>query len=143
MWTDEPKYPAPNVDSPYPCGYRWARPGRFWPLIPLSIFGAIVTVFVVAWVLEARLPWSGTAPVFWPIFPIGFFLGILCLFIVLRWAFWGGWWDGWRGGNWSPYSRRQVLTTPDEILRLRYARGEISSDEYRRLKDDLRIPQEC
>jgi putative membrane protein len=28
--------------------------------------------------------------------------------------------------------------SPDEILKRRYARGEISSDEYRRMRDELR-----
>ena len=125
-----------NMNDPYPCGYPSGRPWRFWPLIPLSIFGVLVVLFVVAWAMGVRPPWTGAAPVFWPIFPIGFFLGLLFLFIVLRWALWGGWW----GEGWRVDSGWQLSTTPEEILRVRYARGEISSDEFRRLKDDLRIP---
>ncbi len=37
----------------------------------------------------------------------------------------------------SPYPEAPVRDDPMEILRLRYARGEISQEEYRRTAEDL------
>ncbi len=62
-------------------------------------------------------------PFFWLLF-IGLF------FFAFR--FWGCGW-GWRGR----FSRRDLHEDADEILRTRFARGEIDEAEYRRLRDVL------
>ena len=45
---------------------------------------------------------------------------------------------GWRpqDGN-SPFSNRSMKQSPREILEERYARGEISRDEFEQMKNDL------
>jgi putative membrane protein len=64
-------------------------------------------------------------------FPIGFLFFIFIVFIVLRLAFWGSWW-GWRGGY-----RRGYWGDPKEILRMRYARGEITKEQFDQMLRDL------
>lgn len=72
----------------------------------------------------------------------------------MPWYGWHGWWMGWMWAFWiviifvvvwlaaragSP-SRgiREVRPTPEEILRERYARGEIDTEEYQRRLEVLR-----
>lgn len=64
---------------------------------------------------------------FFPFFWI-FFIGIF--FVATR--IWGCGW-GWRGR----YSRRGLYEDADDILRGRFARGEIDEAEYKRLRDVL------
>lgn len=62
---------------------------------------------------------------FWWLVPLCFGLGWLLLFWVLagRWRRWGSC-RGWRGGPQRPDAV--------EVLRQRFARGEIDEDEYER-----------
>ena len=67
---------------------------------------------------------------------------------------WHGWWMGWWWIFWialivvvlwlvfyaasRPRNGREARRTPEEILRERYARGEIDSEEYQRRLEILR-----
>ncbi len=65
-------------------------------------------------------------------FPFGFifaFFWIFIIFSVFRWLFWGWGW-GWHRRYWS-YDRSY------EILRERYARGEITKEQYDQMLRDL------
>jgi putative membrane protein len=58
---------------------------------------------------------------FWPLFPL---FWLLAFFLFFRAFFWRG-----RRGPWGPY--RPAAPDPRAILAERYARGEITHDEYR------------
>ncbi len=70
----------------------------------------------------------------WPFFfPFGFFLFVIGIFFVFRLALWG-----W-GGGWGYYRGSWRYNDPDalEILGQRYARGEISKEQYEQMRSDL------
>jgi putative membrane protein len=62
-------------------------------------------------------------------FPFGFFIFILFLFLIFRLIFWGGGWGGRR--------RYYYWSDAKEILRQRYARGEITKDQFDQMMRDL------
>ena len=67
----------------------------------------------------------------WWFFPFGFFFFIIFAFFIFRLVFWGwgGW--GWRRRYWYGYGDAH------EILRQRYARGEITKEQFDQMKRDL------
>ena len=72
-------------------------------------------------------PWFG-----WGFFPFGFLFFLIFLFINFRVVFWGwgGAW-GWRRRYWYGYG------DASEILRQRYARGEITKEQFEQMSRDL------
>ncbi|MBI3022688.1 MAG: SHOCT domain-containing protein [Thaumarchaeota archaeon] len=70
---------------------------------------------------------------FHPVFPFfGFiwgFFGIFILFFILKWLFWPWGW-GYHRGYWRGDSARQ-------ILRERYAKGEITKEQFEQAIRDL------
>jgi putative membrane protein len=61
-----------------------------------------------------------------------FFIPIFFLiFFAVRWFFWGEWWWG-RGSHYG-WDYDPAL----EILRKRFARGEISKEQYEQMKRDI------
>ena len=66
----------------------------------------------------------------WFFFPFGIFFLFIVLFFVSRLLFWPMGW-GWRRRYWYGYG------DANEILRQRYARGEITKDQYEQMKRDL------
>src|SRR5271169_2321338 len=73
-------------------------------------------------------------------FPFGFLIFFFVIFFVVRALFWGmgrGW--GWRGGYsrgyWRGYGHYEDAT---EILRQRYAKGEITKDQFDQMMRDLK-----
>jgi uncharacterized membrane protein len=106
---------------------RYRRIGQRWALVWISVFLAIIAIVVTA-NLELRpvgyYPWypfgSG-----WIWIPFAFFF----LFFAFRWFFWP---RGW--GYWSGYS------TGDDayyIMRGRFARGEITKEQFEQMSRDL------
>ena len=67
---------------------------------------------------------------FWPIGFIFFFLFIFFIGRLLFWG-WGGW--GWRRRYWYGYGYGDA----HEILRQRYARGEITKEQFDQMMRDL------
>lgn len=107
--------------------------GRGWFLVPI-LLAALVLAGLAYAVLEGTgvLPGftpSGPFPPFWWVFPLGFFAFWVFVWLVVRpWA-WGGYW--YRGGGWAHRAGAE------EILRERFARGELSKDQLRRMIGDL------
>jgi len=65
----------------------------------------------------------------WFFFPFGFLFLLLVLFLGVRVAFWSARW-----GAGGPRGRRYGATA---ILRARYARGEITRDQFLQMQRDL------
>jgi uncharacterized membrane protein len=105
---------------------------RAW-ILPVAVVAAVVTTLVALVVLEwsGLVPgpaWSGPYPPLWPIFPLGFLaFWLVVAFVVRPW----GWW-GYRGG------RGYEPADPESVVRIRYARGEISRDQLAAMLRDLR-----
>lgn len=68
----------------------------------------------------------------WFFFPFGFFFIFFIIFLVSRVIFWPWGW-GW-GGRRGYYSR---YGDAHEILRQRYARGEITKEQYDQMMRDI------
>lgn len=79
---------------------------------------------------SATYPWLWWFPFGWFIFIPVFFL----IFFAVRWYFWGGWWWG-RG--WY-YGYDPALDT----LRQRFAKGEITKEQYDQMRRDLERPEQ-
>jgi putative membrane protein len=113
----------PSNEASPDCGPGGGRGWGLWPIVPLVIIGAILLLVGLAWAIGGTGGRGGPGPFFWPIFPLGFFLFVLVSFVAIRFAFWGRGWGGPR--YWSG------MPSAEEVLRRRYARGEISEEEYR------------
>ena len=74
-------------------------------------------------------PYYYGRPFPWLFFPFGILFFILIGFFIIRIAFWPG-----RRGY---YGRWQGWNDPNEILRRRYARGEITKEQFEQMKRDL------
>lgn len=73
-------------------------------------------------------------------FPFGFLIFFFAIFFVVRVLFWGvgrswGWGGGYSRGYWRGYGYYGSAT---EILRQRYAKGEISKDQFDQMTRDLK-----
>jgi putative membrane protein len=69
-------------------------------------------------------------------FPFGLFAIVFLFFFLARWLFWG--W-GWRGGYGRGYYRRQYqyYGGPAQILKERYARGELTKEQFDQMMRDI------
>jgi putative membrane protein len=111
------------------------HPSRRWALLPLLIAAGLVATFVGVWLYTGDIAApanTATTPWFWW-FPFGWFIFIPIFFLIfyaVRWYFWGGWWwgRGWYYGGYDPAL---------ETLKQRYARGEITKEQYDRMRKDL------
>ncbi len=94
-------------------------------VLPLVLFSGFARGFMVSGPY-----YSG--PFFF--FPFGFLIFVLVAFFAVRMVFWG--W-GWRRGYYYHGSRWGYGGDAKEILRLRYARGEITKEQFDQMKKDL------
>ena len=108
----------------------------FW-LIPIGVIAFFVAISLVAVMFWRGFPYpafAGPGPwyVWW--FPFGFFLFIPVVFLfffAIRWFFWGAFgWGRW-GYHYGGYGSAL------EILGQRYARGEITKEQYDQMRNDL------
>ncbi len=110
-------------------------------------FLLVFTVFVAAmiyymFVVAPTVP-VGTYPMypFWGFGWIWIFLGFFLIFGLLRFAFWGPRWGGYyRHYGYGGYGRENDAY---HILRERYARGEITKDQYDAMMRDLYQPPQA
>ncbi len=112
-----------NVESKHPRHYfAWGA------LVLLSVW---VVIALSAWFLAPR-PYIG-AYYYFPFFGFGWFFGffwIFILFFALRWLLWPSRW-GYRRSYWR-YHDDAYYT-----LRERYARGEITKEQFEQMMRDL------
>ncbi len=111
---------------------EWKRTRRLVSYGVIAIAALIGTVVAFSIYFRATQPGPWTGPPFlfgfgwvWPIF--GFFI----VFLFLRWVFW----------PWHPYSYRYSHWSSSDavsILRERYARGELTKEQFDRMMQDLR-----
>jgi len=111
----------------------WAHPRRWiaWGFVGLLILvGVSIAVSLVLFALGN----TGTRTGFYPFF--GFGWGFIFLFFLFFWGL--RWWGGW-GWGWGGYGRRYWRYGDDAhaILRTRYARGEITKDQFEQMMRDL------
>ncbi len=118
---------------------------------PTSIIAIIAVVIAVVFIIVAifafsasRNPYYGYGGYYggmmggfggyWMLFmiPIGLIVLVVIGYIVWRAVNWGGGCCG--GGHYGHYGDRENAM---EILRQRYARGEISKDQYEQMKRDI------
>ena len=112
--------------------YGWHHPGRFilWGFIALvALIGPVAAIGLIL------RPAVGTYyPFGWGFFPFFGFFWILAIFWFVRFLFWPWRWGGSRrywGYGWG-YGDRAYY-----ILRERYARGEITKEQYDQMIRDL------
>lgn len=112
-----------------------ARVPRLWPWVLIPVVGlvAIVTFAIVGLLTYGTAgpypwPWWGFFPWF-PFVGIWIFFGFLFFFGIFRWG----------AGPWSAYSGwdRRNADGSSAILRERYARGEITREQFDEMRRDL------
>jgi putative membrane protein len=100
-----------------------------WALVPLVLVGAVTAI-----VVGASLYFNAATPQYygwWPWAPFGWFLFIPLFFLAffalrfLWWGWWGGW--GWYRGEDSAM----------QVLRERFARGELTKEQFEQMRKDL------
>ncbi len=99
---------------------------------------AIISFFALIAIRGYPTPPAGTYagyPFFggWFFWPFGAIFFFLFLFLIFRFVFWGWWGWGWRRRYWYGYGYGDA----HEILRQRYARGEITKEQFDQMKRDL------
>ncbi len=104
-------------------------------LVVFAVFVAAMIYFMFQYGSSFVSGTPGYPPYFW--FPFGFFWVFFLFFLlfgVLRFALWGPW--RW-GGYYRHYGSYGRPNEAYHILRERYARGEITKDQYESMMRDL------
>jgi putative membrane protein len=108
---------------------------RIRQIVGWGIVG-LIAVIGVSIVLSLYFVPRSPGAFYYPFFPFhfGWLGGIFLIFIIFwvaRWLFWP-----WRGGYYS-YPHRQ-RADPASIVRERYAKGEITKEQFEQIMRDLR-----
>jgi len=101
-------------------------------------FGVLALLFIVgaSFVFFGFFTPRPSPGYYFPLFPFGLFWAFLLIFFVfgiLRWVFWGWGWR--RRGYYGRYYGR--YDQAHQILRERYARGEITKEQLDQMTRDL------
>jgi putative membrane protein len=130
---------------------RFGNNNGIYPWVAVGGVIAVIAIIVIVAIATSASAASSSAGPFWyygaPVasFPFGFFwlwpvLGFFFIFFVVRWFFWGwGWGGGW-GGGWRnrSYYYNNYHSDAESILEARYARGEITKEQFEQMKRDIR-----
>ena len=123
-----------QTQSNYDGGYRHPMRWIGWVVFALVLVALIGFLGDIAYRGFGPMATYGGYPFFgWFFFPFGFIFFFIFIFFIFRVAFWGfgGW--GWRRRYWYGYG----YSDAHEILRQRYAKGEITKDQYDQMTRDL------
>ena len=106
------------------------RPRRpMWVALLVALIVVPIVVSAVFYVLRpmghAYFPFMGYYPFFF--FPFGWIFGFLIIFFLLRWIFW----------PWGRRGKYRDYRDEYHILRVRYARGEITKEQFDQMTRDL------
>jgi len=97
-------------------------------VIVIAIVGFFVLVALKGYPGPGGMPYYGYPGYgWWFFFPFGIFFLFIALFFVGRLFFWPMGWG----------RRRYMYGDANEILRRRYARGEITKEQFEQMKRDL------
>jgi putative membrane protein len=70
-------------------------------------------------------------------FPIGIIILIIIGYVIYRGVWWGGGCSGGHYGHYAHYGSEEEKETAMEILRRRYARGEITKEQFEQMRKDI------
>jgi putative membrane protein len=110
-----------------------ARHRHYFGWAFLALFAVLGTVAVVSWLFYRPVPPYSGPYYYW--FPFGGFFAIfwiIAIFWVARWFLWGGRW-----GYYYPSRHWRHYDSAYLILRERYAKGEITKEQYDQMIRDL------
>ena len=109
---------------------NWGPRRPVWAGLLVAVVVLMFVMSAVFYVLRpmgrAYFPFMGYYPFF---FPFGWVFGFLILFFLLRWIFWPL--------GWAYRGRRRGYRDEYHILRVRYARGEITKEQFDQITRDL------
>jgi uncharacterized membrane protein len=101
-----------------------------WMLVPLLLLAVLIAVLV-----GTSAYFKGGAPAqaygWWPWAPFGWFF-LIPLFFVAFFSLRFFWWGWWGGRGW--YHREDMAM---EVLRERFARGELTKGQFEQMQKDL------
>jgi putative membrane protein len=100
-----------------------------WVLTPVLFVAAFAIVIGASAYFNTT---SSQSYGWWPGAPFGWFLFIPLFFIVF-FALRFYWWGPWGGGGWWYYRGDSAM----DILRERFARGEITREQFEQMKKDI------
>ncbi len=108
-----------------------------WGIVALV---AIVAIFATIGLALYYIPTpTGAVYPYYGFFPFRFFFAIFFIFAIfwfIRWAFWG-WRSNYREGSSGGYGYWRHRDRAYYILRERYAKGEITKEQYDQMARDL------
>ncbi len=127
-----------TTQTTYNRDYPHRRGGFGWLVLGLVLLVVVVlSVFALTRNFFYPYPAAVMGPYYggWFFFPFGFIFFFIFIFFIGRllfWPFWGWGW-GWR----HRYGYRYGYDDAHEILRQRYAKGEITKDQFDQMMRDL------
>ena len=101
----------------------------------VALAALVIVVFALSWFMHPfapmmayyGYPWPG-----WGFFPFGFIFFFIFICFIFRFAFWG-----WGGRRYRRGYYRYGDGDSSEIVRQRYARGEITKEQFDQMMKDL------
>ena len=123
------------MQTTYDDRHHGARNGFVWAMAALAVLAVVffLGISLVHYYYPTGMPYYGYPWFGWWFFPFGFIFFLLFLFFIFRVVFWG-WGGGWgrRRRYWYGY-----YGDAREIVRQRYARGEITKEQFDQMNRDL------
>ncbi|MDG6955908.1 MAG: SHOCT domain-containing protein [Nitrososphaerota archaeon] len=120
-----------NAERPYQGG-RWLGWAVF-ALLLIAVVAFFGTMFGSGYGMPMTFP--GYPFYGWYFFPFGFVFFVIFAVLIFRMVFWGFGGGGWSRRHW--YAGRYGYGDAREILRQRYARGEIAKEQFDQMMKDL------